>query len=965
MSRSVNRTRVNQMLRQVAPGGDLEALKETLPAGESEEAMATDSAHARAAIDKLAADQADQMTDEEQRALEAIVMPVGRPVVFVRNDKYDPLPPPWIHLNDPAVRQRLEPLLPSVGRIDLSNNSVLPFAGTGFVVGPDLVMTNRHVARLFVDGIGTRRLTFRPGEVKVDFNREMDVPEDDRLEANQVRQVVMVHPYWDMALLRVDGLPSRALTLSVTPPEELADREIVTVGHPTRDPRSDLAVQDRVFGRVYDVKRIMPGKVQGRREIHSFGNSVDALTYDSSTLGGNSGAAVIDVQTGQVIGLHFASIYLVGNSAVPMYELARDPRVVDAGVNFAGHVPGPAPWDWAWARADGRISPETMESGAVTGTAKAVTPPRPSPSPMAAQFEVPQAPAGQRFESLDALRAAHAALLNGISAERLSAKDEERVRDFLERAAATGTILDAPADRRLAQGLIDYWVASLLTDKPDQADTAGGPARAVSRLLSPFSADTVKKSIDTADAWIGKLPPEDQALVRRIMLRLVRLSRDGKSFETVPAARAALFDVAPSEAKVNELLDRLAQSGVIRIAPGDTTDADQVTLRSPALLTDWERLAGWLRERKEFREKVHAWDRTGRPRDELLQKDALDEVRIYHDRNDPERAFIEQSRYRELRKNERNRLLAWLFGGLTVFSLVAAGAAIWGWVAAAREEDRATGYAKNISDKQQLVTLATFVRDLAEMATARSPAEQRIAIERWQGLAERVQRDDQYALLRQFDFKILQDQATAATNWNKIRPDTLREIRSLRNPVIANPEVYPALDNMRTSTFRMAKLCAQNIVNTLRNRPFSEAEPYVREFWALYWGDMVLVEGPEVEAAMVRFGKALNGIETDIQRPTDAVEDRIATYAQRLPPDKARLFKQQAQLLNATTVGQMQMNYNEIEPEAFTQLLRETKLRKVPETRLRPLRGALQPLLDALNRELKSDIPTYSDAKEL
>src|SRR5262249_21510054 len=104
-----------------------------------------------------------------------------------------------------------------------------------------------------------------------------------------------------------------------------------------------------------------------------------------------------------------------------------------------------------------------------------------------------------------------------------------------------------------------------------------------------------------------------------------------------------------------------------------TADADQVTLRSPTLISEWPAFAGWLKRRREFREAVTRWDQTGRPADALLAGQDLEEVRTYHDRNDLERAFIEQSRYRELRKSERNQLLAWLFGGLT---LLAAG----GWV---------------------------------------------------------------------------------------------------------------------------------------------------------------------------------------------------------------------------------------------------------------------------------------------
>lgn len=63
------------------------------------------------------------------------------------------------------------------------------------------------------------------------------------------------------------------------------------------------------------------------------------MTHDSSTLGGNSGSAIIDVRTGEVIGLHFAGLYLRANYAVPTYELARDRRVAGLGVHFQGTVP--------------------------------------------------------------------------------------------------------------------------------------------------------------------------------------------------------------------------------------------------------------------------------------------------------------------------------------------------------------------------------------------------------------------------------------------------------------------------------------------------------------------------------------------------------------------------------------------------------------------------------------------------
>jgi endonuclease G len=215
-------------------------------------------------------------------------------------------------------------------------------------------MTNRHVAKLFTDGLGSRRLVYRAGDAAVNFKRQRGDAEDDHTAFVEVRSVVMIHPYWDMALLRVDGLPGvTPLKLSVDPPEALLGREVAAVGYPARDDRNDLDVQDRIFQRIYGVKRFQPGKVRPRASIKSFETVVSALTHDSSTLGGNSGSALVDVKSGQVVGLHFAGVYLKDNYAVPTYELARDPRVVAAGLNFAGTVAPTGDFDAAWERADG------------------------------------------------------------------------------------------------------------------------------------------------------------------------------------------------------------------------------------------------------------------------------------------------------------------------------------------------------------------------------------------------------------------------------------------------------------------------------------------------------------------------------------------------------------------------------------------------------------------------------------
>ncbi len=66
---------------------------------------------------------------------------------------------------------------------------------------------------------------------------------------------------------------------------------------------------ERVFGGRYDVKRAAPGVMTP--------NSRGWATHDCTTLGGNSGSAVIDLATGKAVALHFAGAYVIENYAVP------------------------------------------------------------------------------------------------------------------------------------------------------------------------------------------------------------------------------------------------------------------------------------------------------------------------------------------------------------------------------------------------------------------------------------------------------------------------------------------------------------------------------------------------------------------------------------------------------------------------------------------------------------------------
>ena len=69
----------------------------------------------------------------------------------------------------------------------------------------------------------------------------------------------------------------------------------------------------QVFGDVYDKKRLAPGEILKVTDSE--------IEHDCSTLGGNSGSAVVSLATGEALGLHFAGLYMEANYAVPAPKL--------------------------------------------------------------------------------------------------------------------------------------------------------------------------------------------------------------------------------------------------------------------------------------------------------------------------------------------------------------------------------------------------------------------------------------------------------------------------------------------------------------------------------------------------------------------------------------------------------------------------------------------------------------------
>jgi hypothetical protein len=272
-------------------------------------------------------------------ALETIVSE-QRPVFFASSDAGGA---PAIDLVDATVRGEearfladelgrrqavLSPLLNRVGRIDVDGLTGASFVGTGWIIDDGIVVTNRHVAEVIASRsasgysfhLGAGRvpmsLHFSTGYLKTDRSPEISIP---------VASVLYIEPTGsdvDIAFLKL-SVTAGAGTLSALPicVGAIGDATpLCVLGYPAKaSPRliPDQQLMFDLYRDAYDVKRVAPGYLAYQQ--------ADLVAHDCTTLGGNSGSALVVMETGEVAGLHFAGIYRTENHAVPA-SILRDYR---------------------------------------------------------------------------------------------------------------------------------------------------------------------------------------------------------------------------------------------------------------------------------------------------------------------------------------------------------------------------------------------------------------------------------------------------------------------------------------------------------------------------------------------------------------------------------------------------------------------------------------------------------------
>ena len=142
---------------------------------------------------------AGDLTPEEVFGLECVLLLYGRPAVLVSDGNLASVPPFWNLLED--QREDVEMAQRGVGRIELLGHPEYDWAGTGFLVNDNVLMTTRRTAEVFIENRETA-WQFRPG-----ITTWMDYRSGYQSVASagyRVRAVVGVHDRYDLALLEVE-----------------------------------------------------------------------------------------------------------------------------------------------------------------------------------------------------------------------------------------------------------------------------------------------------------------------------------------------------------------------------------------------------------------------------------------------------------------------------------------------------------------------------------------------------------------------------------------------------------------------------------------------------------------------------------------------------------------------------------------------------------------------------------------
>lgn len=247
-------------------------------------------------FDEAASDLADERERERQQELAAVV-PTVEPRTLFDPSRIGPtlqaiIERPWTALPPEQTGQVFASAAAATGAVIVVGREN-PLVGTGFVVGPGMVLTTKEVAEVMGASVTSAALG--------GFTLSADPRNPDVL--HRVTSVSLHEtPAGGLALLRVPTLADDPPRLELAPDGGAAAPGTVigVVGYPV-DPGAALLAPS-----TGPVERATGSRLAGLGRVQEGAAREGALLHDATTFPGHSGAPVIDMATGRVLAVHSA-----------------------------------------------------------------------------------------------------------------------------------------------------------------------------------------------------------------------------------------------------------------------------------------------------------------------------------------------------------------------------------------------------------------------------------------------------------------------------------------------------------------------------------------------------------------------------------------------------------------------------------------------------------------------------------
>lgn len=240
---------------------------------------------------------------EEEKRFAALAL--ARPAILFEKDGLSQPPENWAGL----LRRYTPEIQAAAAATGLIVDGDGKPWGSGFIVAPGLMMT----ARFVLDAARPRRekeeAPARPLRLCLGISATCEAPLDigDIIYTGEAAKSLVV----------LANLAGHDPLLNPPPPfsnplpaaNALIGRYAFVIGYPFRDARMPQQFVDRLLGTQAGSKRLMPGRVLAFGPRRDVGGSQPGFTTDISTSAGTGGGPLVDLTTGNVIGMSYAGAW--------------------------------------------------------------------------------------------------------------------------------------------------------------------------------------------------------------------------------------------------------------------------------------------------------------------------------------------------------------------------------------------------------------------------------------------------------------------------------------------------------------------------------------------------------------------------------------------------------------------------------------------------------------------------------